>query len=146
MGDKPEYLVRGALLCCDKGSHPRRLNLPKAHGIYAMGHPLIHKDDSITEENISYFGICNSSTPPEGAEEIRLAGYIPEGEEVTAEDVQGLKCKPDIIDGWHGINEKANISGDFPAVTTESYLICACGGLIQPYTSGQDYEENTKSP
>ena len=64
MEDK-EYLVRGALLRCSKGSHPRRLNLPTSHGVYSKEHPIIRKDD-YKEENISHFGVCQSSTPPEG--------------------------------------------------------------------------------
>ena len=27
------------------------------------------------------------------------------------------------------------------AVTMDSYLICACGGIIKPKTSGQEYED-----
>lgn len=57
------------------------------------------------------------------------------------EDVQGLKCIPDILEEWRGVKTKTNIAGDFPALTMESYLICNCGGIIQPVTSGQEYEE-----
>ncbi len=35
--DEKEYLVRGALLSCREGSHPRRLNLPEAHGVFVDG-------------------------------------------------------------------------------------------------------------
>ncbi len=131
-GDKKEYLVRGALLHCREGSHPRRLNLPKSHGSYIYEQPQI-TDEDCTEKNISCFGICGSSTPPKGAETVRFAGYVPEGSNETAEDVQGKKCIPDIIGKWR------NPHGHAP--TMDSYLICACGGTIEPCTSGQEYED-----
>ena len=141
MAEENEYLVRGALLYCINGTHPRRINLPICHGSYIKGHPLLHKNDCKMGENISYFGVCESETPPEGAEEIRLAGYVPEGRTEEVEDVQGLKCIPDILGEWRGVKTKTNIIGDFPELTMESYLICNCGGIIQPVTSGQEYEE-----
>lgn len=136
-----EYLVRGALLQCTMGSHPRRMNLPKCHGTYVLNHPMIRKDDCQVESHISYFGVCSSHTPPDGAEEILLVGFIPECDDREAADVQGLKCMPDILGEWRGVNEQTYISGNFQAVTTDSYLVCACGGLIQPITSGQEYED-----
>lgn len=60
MGEEKEYLVRGALLSCDFGSHPRRLNLLKSHGIYIKDHPMIMDSDCIVDENITYFGVCSS--------------------------------------------------------------------------------------
>lgn len=126
------YLVRGAMLCCRQGTHPRRLNLPQSYGVYAYEHPQITNDDC-TPENIPYFGVCCSETPPEGAEVVRLAGYVPEGSTEQAEDVQGLKCTPDIIGKWNNPYGKA--------VTMDSYLICACGGIIEPKTSGEEYED-----
>ena len=124
MAEENEYLVRGALLYCTNGTHPRRINLPICHGSYIKGHPLLHKNDCKIGENISYFVVCESETPPE-----------------EVEDVQGLKCIPDILGEWRGVKTKTNIIGDFPALAMESYLICNCGGIIQPVTSGQEYEE-----
>ena len=43
MAEENEYLVRGALLYCTNGTHPRRINLPICHGSYIKGHPLLHK-------------------------------------------------------------------------------------------------------
>lgn len=136
-----EYLVRGAQLYCDKGSHPRRINLPKSHGVYLNENALIRKNDCKGETNISFFGICSSETPPDGAEEILLAGYVPEGANEEASDVQGLRCTPDIIGMWRNVKSDTEITGSFPAVTTASYLICNCGGIIQPLSSGQEYED-----
>ena len=130
--DEKTYLVRGAMLVCDKGTHPRRLNLPKSHGMYVEDHPLII-DTDCKEENIKYFGVCQSQTTPKGAETVRLAGYVPEGSSDTAEPVQGPKCHPDILGKWcmpYG-----------QAVTSESYLVCNCGGIIYPISSGQEYQD-----
>lgn len=130
--DEKEYLVRGALLKCRKGSHPRRLNLPEAHGVFVDEHPQVF-DEDCTNKHISCFGVCNSGTPPKGAKIVRFAGYAPEGSGGAAEDVQGKECTPDIIGQWK--------SPYGEAVTMDSYLICACGGIIEPLTSGQEYED-----
>ena len=131
MEDK-EYLVRGALLRCSKGSHPRRLNLPTSHGVYSKEHPIIRKND-YKEENISHFGVCQSSTPPEGAEIVRYKGYVPPGSTETAEEVQGKQCIPNLTGEWSTVNGQA--------VTMDSYLVCNCMGTIEPLTFGQEYED-----
>ncbi|RDY32219.1 DUF4280 domain-containing protein [Lachnotalea glycerini] len=135
-----EYLVRGALLSCQCGSHPRRLNLPKCHGIYYGEHPMMGEMDCIIEENISYFGVCSSSTPPANAETITLAAYSENVE--SGEVVEGFICCPNIIGTWRNPHDTSQISKGEAAITTDSYLICSCGGLIQPMTSGQEYEED----
>lgn len=63
--DLREYLVRGATLICTNGSHKRKINLPKCHGIYAGVHPLLHGLECLTESmcgkekcNITHFGVC----------------------------------------------------------------------------------------
>lgn len=126
------YLVRGALLACDKGSHPRRLNMPMSHGMYVDGHPLALESDC-GSDNISYFGVCSSDTPPRDAETARLAGYVMEGSGDTAEPVQGPKCCPDILEKW--------CSAHGESLTSDSYLVCNCGGVISPITSGQEYHD-----
>lgn len=134
-----EYLVRGALLACQYGSHPRRLNLPKCHGIYIEEKPLMREDDCLLDENISYFGVCSCQTPPEGAQTISLAPY---GEEqIGSGTITGKKCCPHIIGTWRGISEQVKLSGDMHGISMDSFLVCKCGGLIQPFTSGQEYEE-----
>lgn len=126
------YLVRGALLVCDCSTHPRRLNMPKSHGMYVDNHPIAIDTDCV-EENISYFGVCQSKTPPKGVETVRLAGYVMEGATGNAEPVQGPKCKPDIVGKW------CQPYGQ--SLTSESYLVCNCGGVIYPITSGQEYQD-----
>jgi len=135
-----EYLVRGAMLVCNCGSHPRRLNLPTCHGVYVLEHPVIREDDCEPVKNISYFGVCQGETPPDGAEEILLDKFVPEGEQSTGEEVQGPRCTPDILEKWRSTKESTKISGTETAVTTNSYLVCRCGGLIQPITSGQEFK------
>ena len=132
-GGKKEYLVRGAMLVCSKGSHPRRLNLPKSHGVYIKEHPMIKQEDCIVDENITFFGVCDSETPPEGAQVVKYAGFVPEGATESVPDVQGMMCTPEIIGEWNCVHGKA--------VTTDSYLICSCGGIIEPVTSGQEFED-----
>lgn len=65
MGNEQVYLVRGAMLSCRMGSHPRRLNLPQSHGEYICDHPVI-MDEDCTKENISSFGVCSSPVPQRG--------------------------------------------------------------------------------
>lgn len=132
MSEEKQYLVRGALLVCDKGSHPRRLNLPKSHGAYVLEHPMINEDDCGTD-NISYFGVCCAGTPPKGAETVNLVSYGEDAENKDAKTVQGPKCCPDIIGKWNALHGGV--------VTTDSYLICNCGGIITPETSGQEYND-----
>lgn len=132
-GEEKEYLVRGAMIGCSMGSHPRRLNLPQSHGVYLLGKPMIEKGDCKPEKNVTYFGVCNSQSPPADAVEVKLAGFVPEGETVSVPDVQGMKCTPAIIGEWNNVHGMA--------VTTDSYLVCSCGGIIEPITSGQEYED-----
>lgn len=127
-----QYLVRGAMLVCNKGSHPRRLNLPKSHGLYVLDKPLINENDC-GEDNISYFGVCSSETPPKGAETVNLIAYGEDADKRDAKKVQGLKCCPDIVGKWSDVHGQT--------VTTNSCLVCACGGLITPATSGQEYSD-----
>jgi hypothetical protein len=127
-----QYLVRGAMLICDKGSHPRRLNLPESHGSYVCSNPWMIESDC-GEENVKFFGVCSSETPPEGAKVQRFEGYQPKGSEGTVDPVEGPRCTPDILDKWK------NCHGE--VLTMDSYLVCNCGGLITPVTSGQEYQD-----
>lgn len=136
-----EYLVRGALITCSCGSHPRRLNLPQSHGVYVLDHPLIHEEDCVVGENISYFGVCQGDTPPSGSEEILLDEYVGEGQESTGAEVQGPRCSPEIVGKWKSVKETTKLSGENNMVTTNAYLVCRCGGLVYPITSGIEFEE-----
>ena len=68
------YLTRGARLKCSEGTHTRRLNIPKDHGLRIIaadqydGHPYVTCQDCEVgdDKNICYFGICNLLTENEG--------------------------------------------------------------------------------
>lgn len=135
MSEKKEYLVRGALLVCNKGSHPRRLNLPKSHGTYVVLHPMISEDDC-GEDNISYFGVCSAAAPPKGAETVNLVAYGEDADNKDAKMVQGLKCCPNVIGKWNALHGGV--------VTTDSFLVCNCGGMITAETSGMEYDDNER--
>lgn len=154
----PKYLVRGALLHCRYGSHARRLNLLKDHGVYTQNCPLIHELNCETagERNISWFGVCQSPCPPT-TETLHLKGDAPraaDGSELGEASgvVHGHKCEPFIISfkrlDSYPINRIVD-NGDIDpkeeglaSVTTLSYLVCNWGGLIEPYNSGQEYGDS----
>lgn len=134
------YLVRGALLQCDCGTHPRRLNLPACHGFYTQEHPVIQEEDCKVEININYFGICTAATPPAEAEQVILEAFTPPGG-TKGPDIQGSKCSPTILGTWRGTKKDTILGNESAAVTTDSFLICQNGGIISPLTSGQEYED-----
>ena len=156
------YLVRGALLRCDYGSHPRKLNLPVCHAVYSEDAPVVHDKDCEVgdEKNISTFGICDSP---------KLASEIESGKNIfqkwfksdkillVSEDgksnIKGYPCTPVIVGGkWlnshpHTLIAKNCLGAKFispenrtyyPALTTDSFLVCKFCGLIEPENSGQD--------
>lgn len=162
------YLVRGAKLCCSCGTHKRKLNLPLCHGVYIAGKPAIQEEDCQAgdDKNIATFGICESEGHPSKkpwwvkAGKILFQGlgtYVKQEEEkkiiLQTEDgrnVKGYPCKPCIVGTWKEVHEMQKIARNdtdgnaendkLSAVTLESFLVCAYGGLIQPISSGQDEE------
>lgn len=161
--EKYEYLVRGATLVCRNGSHKRRINLPKCHGVYVGSHPLIHALDCIADEycNISMFGVCD----PKGGSilETDIVCYKKTEEnskDGTVGEVTGKKCEPFIIGVWQDTytntrivdngaknpEDRAKVWSKFErpegeeTVTTGSFLVCKYGGLIEPINSGQNYD------
>ena len=130
--ENKEYLVRGAQLVCHMGSHIRRYNLPESHGAYVMNHPLVTKTD-VGPDNIKFFGVCFSENPPEAGNVVRYeGGYDEEGK--PAEDVQGIQCCPCFTTAeWQEVHGNS--------VTMQSYLMCKCGGMVYPLSSGIEYED-----
>ena len=151
------YLVRGARLACQCGSHVRSLNQPKCHGVYATGHPMIHELDCNVgdTEHITFFGVCVSSTPPPGAPTVtyKKVAYDDYGEIAETEEdlgvITGPKCMPDIIgkkwnDTWiltrivdngnkdpiDAEKDKDDATKGYPAATVASYLLCK---YAEPY-------------
>lgn len=142
-----EYLVRGALLSCDCGSHKRKMNLPKSHGaVVGLEEPLVHAKDSLSEDNITFFGVCTGGNPPPGEDVyFQKEGTFDENgnrKSVGFGIVTGPVCDPDIIGEWEVPYEATLIADDtnpqgVPSITLKSFLVCSHGGIITPVVSGQ---------
>lgn len=124
------YIVRGAKMRCDKGSHARKINLPVSHGSYVGKNPKMNKTDR-KEDNISYFGICHGECPSSG-EDIYLVAE-------NGGTITGKKCCVKILKDWMNAKEDTLVEGE-PALTTDSVLICKYGGKIKFETNGQEQE------
>jgi len=120
--EKYEYLVRGALLECDQGSHRRRLNIPLDHAVYTTKRPMLHKMDCIPgdEHNISSFGVCNSSLMTSGPT-VTLQAVKHTGEESvpTGQNVRGRACVPIIIGTWLNSYAPTKITDRFSPVSQD---------------------------
>ncbi|AKG37434.1 DUF4280 domain-containing protein [Paenibacillus durus] len=114
MSSLEAYIVRGATMRCQYGTHARKINLPVSHGAYYKGKPLMNQGD-YKPENVPHFGICASPSNPSG-ETIYLVSE-------QGETIQGKPCLPVITACWN--QTKADmLVGDQPALTSASYLIC----------------------
>lgn len=153
---QPEYLVRGASLRCNFGSHMRYLDMFETHGVYLEDKPVMYKKDCTVGENIMPFGICSSPTCTLTERESFFAGAETDqdGNYIQSPDdrvISGIVCKPEIIgEGWENCKNETKIAKNatpgaaspegfdcYEAITTASYLLCRHGGLIFPLNSGQ---------
>lgn len=162
------YLVRGAELCCTCGTHKRKINLPLCHGVYVAEKPMLHEEDCEAgdDKNIPAFGICQSEENPVNknwAEKAldKVLNFLQGKEEeegpkeimLKTEDgknVKGYACTPCIVGKWHDVYKSEKIArngtdgsgeGDSLAtLTTESFLVCSYGGIIEPMNCGQEEE------
>lgn len=129
MSDISEYVVRGAEICCNYGSHPRKLNLPVSHGSFVNGQPMMNETDCKPEVNISHFGICNHPANTSG-EQVYL--ILPNGTRARGKPCQLL------LTGEPWTRTKATVKVDGQsALTTQSLLFCTVGGNIRFINSGQ---------
>lgn len=110
MAGKSYYIVRGATMTCDKGAAPRKINLTQSHGSYANGKPMMNEIDNVPNVNISFFGACAVKN--------------------------GQPCTYASFGKWQNVKEDTLVDGK-PALTTDSFLVCTCGGLIKFSTNGQ---------
>lgn len=156
---KNEYLVRGAVLVCNKGSHKRKINLPKCHGVYIREFPVLHELECKTECqcglgkcNVTYFGVCEAEPPTETKTYFKTTLNSRDG---SAGIVTGCKCEPVIVGTWNNCYEKTRIIDNGiknptdrkmnengigqSTLTTRSFLICKYGGIIEPIDSGQKF-------
>lgn len=141
-------LVRGALLRCSCGTHPRKLNLPQSYGVYADNkeHPKVHQNNCVVgdEGNISYYGVCKSNTKPKNGKQVCLEPYVtPEGKKTSASKIDGIQCQPVIVGNWFDAKEDDLIydmdaDAYYPCLTTNSFLVCKYGGIIEVLKSGQE--------
>jgi hypothetical protein len=154
-----EYLVRGAYLGCEYGTHHRRLNLPRSHGSYIKDreHCLMNAMDCKPGEgkgyNIPPFGICQSPHFPCSGKPILLktetvnplngAPYRDENNNIIRfeDNVKGYRCEAVIVGTWQNTNTETliGLKGETPyeALTTDSFLVCKYCGIIAPINSGQ---------
>jgi len=136
----PAYVVRGALLHCQYGSHCRRLNLPLCHGVYTLKKPIVHKKDCVAEKNIPSFGVCSSPDNHTGGS----VSYVKEPSEDgdSGGTVTGTPCVPIIVNVWDDTHDDTRIGKEGePALTTRSFLVCKYNGLIEIVRSGQEDED-----
>lgn len=143
----PIYAVRGALLQCSGGSHCRRLNLPQSHGVYILNHAAMHAGDNVgglegPTFNITTFGVCSLL---QGGANITLMKEAPRNPDGTSTGapaggvVTGCPCLPVITAQWQDTHSDTKIGAEqLPALTTLSFLMCTCGGIIKILRSGQE--------
>ncbi len=77
------YVVHGAIISCEHGSHLNYLNLPQDHGVYIKGKAVMNVGDR-NPENIPTFGVCLQLKKPctpvcsidwlEGMENVNVEG------------------------------------------------------------------------
>jgi hypothetical protein len=155
-----EYLVRGAYLACEYGTHHRRLNLPWSHGVYIKDkeHCLMNAADCKPGEgqgyNIPPFGICQAPNFPRGGKDtvlLKTETVNPltgetykdaNGRSIKFDDnVKGCRCEAFFEGMWQNTHSKTLVclKGEtpYPALTTGSFLYCKYGGHVYPINSGQ---------
>lgn len=152
------HLVRSAMLRCTCGSHCRQLNLRVTHNVFDQwNNPLVNEYDSIPivegmkdlKYNIPAFGVCNS-VDNTNESIIFKKDYLRDesGKKISDErmkgNVKGPKCIPEILTTWLCPHEGTNIDGGC-AISLNSYLVCAYGGLIEVLNSGQQEDTEKES-
>ena len=139
------YVVRGATIYCNCGSHKRKLDMPASHGSYIRDKAMMNKDDCVVglDQNIPPFGACRA----EGKEGIdikindgtdALPGMDENGNLVEMPlPIEGKLCEPNLCQGWLDAHETTLVDGK-PALTVNSTITCCYGGTIAFIDAGQD--------
>lgn len=144
--EQQEYLVRGAMMRCSCGSHYRRLNLPKCHGVYTNDRPMMNDNDSLPGDhlNVSTFGVCSSGANKSGGNVLlkKDAKRDVYGKKIEDQEgnVKGTPCSPIVVSNWLSAHESIEV-GDGKAITPQSFLVCKYEGIIEVVDSGQNEEE-----
>jgi hypothetical protein len=103
------YIVEGATVRCNMGEKPTRLQLPKDHGMYFMGKPLLNEQDCVAGVNVLPFGHCK-----------RIG-----------------TCKPLLSFKWEETQSDTKID-EHSGLIMDSLLGCYCGGCITIKDDGQN--------
>jgi hypothetical protein len=103
------YVVRGATVKCSSGSSPSKLNLPRSHGMYVNGKPILNDSDTAAGANVMPFGKCRVTKGP---------------------------CSPSPKPTWGGTKKDTLVKG-CPALIDSSTLGCTIGGAITIENDGQ---------
>lgn len=88
-----QYVVRGAILRCSKGTAVGYLDLPKSHGAYIHTLPMMIATDSVPFDNIPSFGgcmgTCGKSTPT-GPYAMHRPTFSSAGSTATTSDIASI--------------------------------------------------------
>lgn len=110
VSDKSEYVVEGAKLDCQFGSHMTKIKMPYSHGAFLKEKPQLNVKDSKRGTNITGFKTCSKMLAP---------------------------CTPMINTKWINLEDcKLKIGGE-EALVKDAVLFCAVGGRIIIVDSGQ---------
>jgi hypothetical protein len=141
--EQTQYMLRLAQAKCSGGTMENHVNLPLDHGVYAGGQPLLNQEDHVPEEHIIHFGNCRCAKTNMGlkildkmlnANPLVLLGRAVDhfflGGAIEAEVTSWFsKCKPQTTELWQNAKEDFLV-GSYPALTSESFLTCKYGGVI----------------
>lgn len=165
--------MRGAHLKCSSGSHHRKLNLPRCHGVYIIKNPAMNSadykaglgDEGVDKHsiNIPSFGVCKAPKSGDiGKGNISLATEVlgedglPIMGKSSGASVSGDRCQACFLDSngkmsaWQNSQNSTKVGVEnYFALTTNSFLACSRGGIISVRTSGQETvidEDDTVQP
>ena len=135
--DEYPYIVAGAKIFCDHGTHFRRLDLPMCHGVYIRDKAATNEDDCVHPENIPIFGVCFSGSNPNDL--VEYSGSNPEDLLPFEGDIDfpiiAKECTPN-LGKW--LNAKEDVLVDEkPALTARCTIVCRYGGIIGFADDGQ---------
>jgi hypothetical protein len=131
------YVVAGAKMFCNKGSHFRRLDLPRCHGVYLREKAATNEDDRVPMVNIQPFGVCLSDrNTSEMMQTSHREDMLPFGN--VPLPIVGARCTPSVSHKWIDAKEDSLVDGK-PALTIRSTLLChRGGGVIAFVNDGQE--------
>jgi hypothetical protein len=121
-----ELVVEGALIKCAFGMVPMPLNVIPPTQVLADGLPVATIAHVIPMVNILPFGLCMSPANPEVIAETAAALGVP----------TPAPCIPITVDPWVPGAPTILVDG-VPALTQESFCMCAWAGLIEILEPGQ---------